>query len=96
MEEAREQDFLQVPNSETPMNVELNEDPWTPMTAKRRHSNAGMCHHNYATTIMTFITIIITTGKIPPTSFYISWCHYLHYHYPPESTIIITTIIHHC
>lgn len=41
MEEAREQDFLQVPSFNTPMNVELNEDPWTPMRNKKRHSDAG-------------------------------------------------------
>ena len=43
MEDANhgERDFLQVPSFTTPMNVELNEDPWRPMTPKRRYSDTG-------------------------------------------------------
>jgi hypothetical protein len=45
MEEATEQHYLQVPSFTTPMNVELSEDPWTPMTTKRRRSDTGIRAH---------------------------------------------------
>ncbi|XP_028398752.1 solute carrier family 49 member 4-like isoform X2 [Dendronephthya gigantea] len=41
MEEEGGQDYLQVPSFNTPMTVELNEDPWKPMATRRRYSDTG-------------------------------------------------------